>query len=348
MTILGAIFAALHDLPAGRRRKSSRDQLALRFLTAPEWNQTLETIPSFPYFVTPKYINAWIRHYAPGLGRARALLVEASPDRWRIVAFAEVRVSRYLPLHTLVAAPEGGYGVAGAGAMEAGWFEAALRRLRRLDVNSFEITPGPELSEPNLLPWAVETRWLDAWIVDLSSGYERWLTSALDKRTRRQLRHAEAQSVRTERAGIEGLDRFWVLYSSAVRGDPARHEMYPRAFLADLMAAPGPGDACLYLTSQGERLVAGGLLLCGGSWALAWIGAMDRSFAALHGNLARHAAVIRDLAARGVTSYNLGAAPGLPAVAEFKRKLGAVPHRYATIAWANPFWDRLRTAVRSR
>jgi len=76
---------------------------------------------------------------------------------------------------------------------------------------------------------------------------------------------------------------------------------------------------------------------------MAWIGAMDRDHAPLNGNANRHHAVVHDLVALGVTTYNLGAAPGLPSVAAFKHRLGAQPVRYHRLVWRSRFWSKVRS-----
>jgi len=315
----------------------------MRALTYDEWARSLEALPAYPFFSSPRYLQAWVRHHAPG-ARIRAFSCRDTANAWRIVALVEARTSRFGTV-ALTSAPEGGYGMAGAGAMRAGWIERTLRELRCYRTDRIELVIGPAEHAALSVQSAIKVRDREAWIIDLSRGARCWLDSQVDKRVRRQLRIAEDRGVITTRHGVDGLDAFYELYEHTVRQDTNRAP-YSRAFLADLVTAPGPGQAIVYLTRHGDHTIAAGILLRGGSDALAWIGCFDKATAHLHGNLHRHYTVIRDLAAEGVAAYNLGAAPNLPDVARFKQKLGATPRPYRIVIWRNPILARMRRLLR--
>ena len=315
--------------------------MKMRALTYDEWSRSLEALPSYPFFCSPRYLDAWVRHHAPR-ARVRAFSFHENADAWRLVALVESGTSRFGTV-ALTATPEGGYGTAGVGRMHAGWAERAVLSLKhyRTDRIEFVLAPGEHAPPSN---GALEVSELAAWIIDLAGGAQDWL-ERVDKRVRRQLRICEDQGVETARQGIDGLDDFYELYARSLRQDSARVP-YRKEFLADLVTARHPGQACIYLTRQRSRAIAAGILLRGGGDALAWIGCFDKATAHLHGNLHRHYTVIRDLAAEGVRAYNLGAAPNLPEVARFKQKLGAMPHAYRVVSWRNPVLTRMRTLFR--
>lgn len=313
-----------------------------------QWCQALDSLPAFPFFATPRYIDAWIKHHASD-ARSIALRVVASSGAWRLVATASIPTSRF-GTEARLAAPEGGYAVAGIGEMPAGWRELLLREMRRIRTDSVELTIGPDEPIAAPLQGDYNVSWSDAWVVDLRPDGAAWSPQQLDKRTRRQLRTCDDEGVSTSRHGVEALDEFFELYERALDSDPARAKSrrYSKPFLRDLMEGHGPGGAWLYLTAREGRLLAGGLLLRGAGQALAWIGCIDRTLAKYQGNVHRHCTVMRDLIDSGVHSYNLGAAPGLPDVARFKRRLGAAPHPYYTITWRNPLLTILRTILGRR
>jgi len=317
--------------------------MKMRALTHDEWVRSLEALPAYPFFCSPRYLQAWVRHYAPG-ARIGAFSCRETADAWRIVALVEARTSRFGTV-ALTSVPEGGYGLAGAGAMRAGWVERTLRELRCYRTDRIELVLGPFEQAALSARGAIKVRDREAWIIDLEGGAQRWLDCQVDKRVRRQLRISEEAGVTTTRHGIDGLDDFYELYERAVMWDTHRAP-YSRAFLADLVTAPGPGQAVVYLTRHRDHTIAAGILLRGGSDAVAWIGCFDKVTAHLHGNLHRHCTVIRDLAAEGVVAYNLGAAPNLPDVARFKQKLGATPRPYRIVIWRNPILTHMRRLVR--
>jgi hypothetical protein len=329
-------------LTHGARAAYCRD-VKVRALTCDEWAHALEALPAYPFFCSPRYLQAWVRHHAPR-ARIRAFSCRESAKAWRIVALVEARTSRFGTV-ALTSAPEGGYGMAGAGRMRAGWVERAIRDLRCCKTDRVELVLGPAEHAAFSAQSAIKVRDREAWIVDLGGGVERWRNCQVDKRVRRQLRISEDEGVTTTRHGVDGLDDFCELYERAVR-QAADRAPYSRAFLADLVTAPGPGQAVVYLTRHGDHTIAAGILLRGGSDALAWIGCFDKATAHLHGNLHRHYTVIRDLAAEGVAAYNLGAAPNLPDVARFKQKLGATPQPYRVVIWRNPILTRMRRLLR--
>ncbi|HEX6003536.1 MAG TPA: hypothetical protein VFZ14_06040, partial [Burkholderiales bacterium] len=77
----------------------------LRALTHDEWASSLEALPAYPFFCSPRYLDAWVRHHAPR-ARIRAFAVHESADAWRIVALVEVKTSRFGTV-ALTATPEG-------------------------------------------------------------------------------------------------------------------------------------------------------------------------------------------------------------------------------------------------
>lgn len=317
--------------------------MTLRALTHDEWARSLEVLPAYPFFCSPRYLDAWTRHHAPR-ARIRAFAFHENTDAWRIVALVEARTSRFGTV-ALTAAPEGGYGTAGAGSMRAGWVERAMLELKRYRTDRIELVLGPAEHAASSANGALKVRDRAAWIIDLRGGAQDWLERRIDKRVRRQLRICEDEGVATTRHGMEGMDDFYALYERTLRRDAARAP-YRKAFLADLVTAKSPGQASIYLTRHHGRTIAGGILLRGGGDALAWIGCFDKAAAHLHGNLHRHYTVIRDLAAEGVAAYNLGAAPNLPEVARFKQKLGATPQPYRIVMWRNPVLSRMRRLLR--
>jgi CelD/BcsL family acetyltransferase involved in cellulose biosynthesis len=315
----------------------------MRALTYDEWARSLDALPSYPFFCSPRYLDAWVRHHAPR-GRVLAFSFHENTDAWRLVALVETGTSRFGTV-ALTAAPEGGYGTAGVGRMHARWAEQALLSLRRYRIDCIEFVLGPGEHAAPSSTGALEVGERAAWIVDLAGGAQRWLDRQLDKRVRRQLRICEHEGVVTTRHGIDGLDDFYELYERAVRQDTNRAP-YSKPFLADLVTPGSPGQAIIYLTRHQDRTIAAGILLRGRSDALAWIGCFDKATPHLHGNLHRHYTVIRDLAADGVAAYNLGAAPNLPEVARFKQKLGATPQPYRIVIWRNPVLSRMRRLLR--
>jgi CelD/BcsL family acetyltransferase involved in cellulose biosynthesis len=315
----------------------------LNTLTHDEWARSLEVLPAYPFFCAPGYLNAWVRHHAPR-ARTRAFSFREDNDAWRILALVETRSSRFGTV-ALAAAPEGGYGTAGPGSMRIGWVERAVRELRRYHTDRIELVLGPNEYAASPADGSFKVHDRAAWIIDLCGGAQSWLARQVDKRVRRQLHICEEEGVATTRHGIDGLDDFYDLYQRAVR-QSANRARYRKEFLADLVTAPSPGRAIIYLTRHRDRTIAAGVLLRGGRDALAWIGCFDKSAAHLHGNLHRHYTVIRDLEAEGVVAYNLGAAPNLPEVARFKQKLGATPQPYTVVTWHNPILSRMRRLMR--
>ncbi|MCC6198195.1 MAG: GNAT family N-acetyltransferase [Burkholderiales bacterium] len=303
------------------------------------WQRALESLPAYSFFATPRFVNAWIRHFDP-TARARVARIRHAGGGWRLAAFVESRISRLGTL-ALVGVPDGGYGVVGAGPMPPEWLAAMCSVLGTSRVETIELTIGPGLQEGE--PRGVWHAEQTAWMIDTHEGFDAWWNGCLDKRVRRQITRSEEEGVRTRACGVEGLDAFFAMYEQSLRANPKRTHSYPKAFLRDLIDGRGPGEASLYLTYRGDCVIAGGLLLRGGSEALAWIGAMDRSQGAVYGNENRHTSVLRDLVASGARRYNLGAAPALPEVAAFKRKLGAQPVPYHIVRWQSPLWARLRT-----
>jgi hypothetical protein len=305
------------------------------------WVDALEAAHRYSFFVTPRYLRTWAHHFADDAPTRAIKIVAPAGLGWRLIAFVDLPSSRRLRTRRLVAAPEGGYGVAGVGAMPENWLQDVLQQLTTLRNESVEITTSPVLWDESTMTNAIARDDQEAWVIDLGLGADAWIAS-LDKRVRRQLRISEERGVHTQRSTVDDLDVFYQLYRGAVDNDPERNVLYSKSFLADLMRESGPGDAALYLARFQGEIIAGGFLLHGKAEALAWIGAMDRRFGALHANVNRHVAVARDLVDAGVTAYNLGAAPGLPEVAEFKRRLGATAQPYATLVAYNPLWTRLR------
>ena len=310
------------------------------FLNEPEWTKALATLPSYSFFATPRFINACSKHLIKNAQPRVARVIDANGS-WLLAAFLQCPASR-LGTRTLIGAPEGCYAIAENGRVGDGWLDALRAALATPRVESIELTIGPEVVMDKPVGSRFEVSCADTWVIELQSGLEGWLSHQVDKRVRRQIRKSDADGVHTVACGIEGLDDFYALYERAAESDSMRTRRYPKAFLRDLICAEGPGAASLYLTRHGERLIAGGFLVRGGTEAFAWIGAMDRECAPLNGNANRHHAVIRDLIALGAKRYNLGAAPGLPRVAAFKRKMGARPRRYHTLLWRNRFWSFAR------
>lgn len=314
-------------------------------LSRAQWCDALELLPSYPFFVTPRYMDAWIEHHSPG-ARAWAMRVSAGPTSWRLVAILEAPTSRF-GTTARIAAPAGGYGVAGVGDMPSGWGAVLMRALRSYAIDRIELTLPPDETLTAFGAVSADLVTQDAWILELrgADGMSKWSEDRLEKRARRQLRRSEDDGVCTTRHGIEALEEFHRLYrlaqSQGIEGG-ARASYYSLSFLRDLVCGDGPGAASIYLTRRAGILLAGGLLLRGGSHAFAWIGCMDRSLARHCGNLHRHCAVAKDLCAAGAKEYNLGAAPGLVNVARFKQRLGARPMQYHAVIWRNMLLHRAR------
>jgi hypothetical protein len=304
-------------------------------LSRSEWMASLDRLTGYAPFVSPRFMDSWALEHETAT-QPRPWRITDRSGAWRLVVLVELSTSRF-GTRSLIA-PEGGYTVAGEGRMPGQWPQSLLRCVRTIATDNVEliIPPQDEFDASGVSELVIRQE--HAWIIDLSAGAEAWLRGTLDRRTRRQLALAEAHGVVTRRCGIEGLDDFEMLYRRELALNSARRA-YPARFLRALL---DNGLAALYLSSHGGRPIAAGFLLQAGNQALAWIGCFDRAYAHLHANLHRHCAVIHDLCAAGVNAYNLGAAPGLPAVANFKRKLGALPHPYATVAWRNPWLGRLR------
>lgn len=325
-----------------RRTAPPAPTLRVETLRRAQWVESLRQLPSHAYFVSPGFIDVWIEHHAPQ-ARARALRVVAADGAWRIAAFVETASSRF-GTRAYTGAPDGGYGTAGTGTMPDGWAESLVDALAGPLTDSVELTLEPDAigASPSDAEAPMQT-----WIVDISRGYEHWHDQQIDKAVRRQLRIAEQRGVRTTTSDDpRDVDAFIALYARAVGDEPAGRPRHPEAFLRGLLQGRGPGEAKLCLTKVGATTIAGGIQLRGGTAALAWIGCYDRDFADHHPNVHRHATAIRDLCAIGASQYNLGAAPGLPNVAQFKRKLGAAPAPYCTLRWENEMLRTLRRIVR--
>lgn len=312
--------------------------MGLEALSLVEWRQALESLPSYPFFAAPRFLASWASHYSPD-ARPRAWRLREATGAWRLAAVLETRTSRF-GTRALIA-PEGGYGVTGAGRMQQGWSGRLMQGLRHRGIDSIDLVLAPGEQADAIDGHHVSCAKQDAWIIDLSSGVRGWLEAGLDKRVRRQLRICETAGVRTAREGPAALDEFYEVYAQALHDNPAR-ATYSKAFLADLICSDGPGAVDLYMTRHNGRTIAAGMLLRGGQQAIAWIGCFDRENAHLHGNLHRHYTVISELAQARIAAYNLGAAPGLPDVARFKRKLGAQPQPYSVMRWRNPLLGRIR------
>lgn len=316
--------------------------MKLEALSEAEWSAALAELPAFPFFASPRFLRAWARHHEPR-SRLCAWRMRAPTGAWRVVAGVEVPTSRY-GTQAWLGTPESGYCSAGVGEMPTTWLDTMVQSVPQLRTDHVELVLGPDERAPDPAHTRVEVEHHDTWVVDLSGGPQAW-EARLDKRVRRQLRLCGAEGLRTTRHGTDALDEFFALYERALSENPSRRAAYSSAFIADLLVGDGPGDAAIYLTRHQGQAVAGGLLLNGGRDALAWIGCFDRAQAQLQANLHRHATVIRDLAAAGCTAYNLGAAPGLPAVARFKQKLAAEARDWRRITWHNPALMRLRALL---
>lgn len=316
--------------------------MKLEPLTETEWSAALAELPAFSFFVTPRFLRAWARHYEPR-ARPRAWRVRASTGAWRLVAGVEAPTSRY-GTKAWLGTPESGYCSAGVGEMPPAWLDLMLRSLQTVRTDHVELVLGPDEFAADPTDAGAEVEHQDTWVVDLSGGPQAW-EARLDKRVRRQLRICDAEGLLTSRHTVDALDEFFDLYERALAENASRRIAYSRGFIADLLIGDDPGAAAIYLTRHQGQAVAGGLLLQGGYDALAWIGCFDRARAHLQANLHRHATVIRDLAATGCKVYNLGAAPGLPEVARFKQKLAAEARDWRRIAWRNATLMRLRALV---
>jgi hypothetical protein len=308
-------------------------------LSRDEWSRALESLPSYPFFCSPRYLDAWVHHHVPS-ARTRAFCVREHAEAWRLIALVEWQTSRFGTV-ALMATPEGGYGTAGVGRMRANWPNQAVLSLQHLRTDHVELVLQPGEDHALRANGAANIRYEAAWIIDLADGAQGWLERQVDKRVRRQLRICEAEGVETIRHGVDGLDDFYPLYVRSLGRDPGRRP-FSKAFISDLLIDGRPGRASIYITRHRGRAIAAGMLLRGGADALAWIGCFDRTMAHLHGNLHRHYTVIRDLSTEGVAAYNLGAAPNLPEVARFKQKLGATARPYGVVTWGNPTLARLR------
>ncbi len=154
------------------------------------WVDALETAHRYSFFLTPRYLRTWAHHFADDAPTRAIKVVAPEGVGWRLVAFVDLPVSRRWRTRRLVAAPEGGYGIAGAGVMPESWLEDVLKQLTSLRVESIEITTSPGLGDDNAATEEISRHDQEAWIIDLEQGVDPWLTS-LDKRVRRQIRKSE-------------------------------------------------------------------------------------------------------------------------------------------------------------
>lgn len=314
----------------------------VEYLASDAWSRYLLECERFSFFSTPQFNQAWADSFAPG-SRVHALKVMIGEHASLLLPLIEVSSSRRLPLKSVVCGPEW-TGVAaghldGASATVARSVAAAVRGFLVENV-SITIDPLCALDLSGLTAQGFEESWQDAYVVRLAKGHEAWL-ACLDKAVRRQIQRSAEHGLETRSGGVELLDVFHELYRHSAEHH-GRRMVYPKAFLARLLASPGVGRAQLYLTYRGESCVAGGLVAIGRREAVAWIGARVHGPAGLNANENRHAHVIQDLCREGIDAYNLGANPGLAGVAAFKTKLAAAAVPYVTYTWRNKLVSVLR------
>lgn len=344
MAGLAAHLALRYEVSIGMQGVRSR-ALAVKQLSLEQWHNCLRQLDRYSYFVTPEFANAWATHVWRD-AQPMAWRVDAANQAWRLVVAMSTPSSR-LGTQVLTAMPMGAYGTAGQGTMPPRWQDRVMMELRRPHRDSIELTMDPmDEVGPAAAPGPHVVGTVQAWAIDLRQGYVHWQQHQLEKTVRRQLRLATEHGLRTVAAGDADVPLFLSLHARAMKppqGTTSGHHSEP--FVRQLLLHSELGEAKLYLTYLDSQPIAGGLQLRGKQDALAWIGWLDREHAQLHANVHRHAQAIQDLCASGFTSYNLGAAPGLPSVAQFKRKLGAKPIDYEVLRWTNRPLARLRKWV---
>jgi len=220
----------------------------------------------------------------------------------------------------------GGHGAADAVAAAA---LAGLQRRSRAvgGVWSLYRPAGPPVAAEALERPGGETRWVEAALIEIAGGTEAaW--RRIDRKTRQSLAHARATLSFAE--SPESVAEAWTLHVRQSRGW-AGHRPLPLELARRLLAATGAdGAPCARLFTVRDR---GGLLSAvlalddPNECFLWWSGTHPEGRARqAFGVLAW--SVLEWAAAAGRRRLNLGASPGLEAVASFKSSLGGEPFRY--------------------
>lgn len=189
---------------------------------------------------------------------------------------------------------------------------------------------GPAVAAEALALVPGETTWLEVAVLDLADGPAAFL-ERMDRKTRKDIRNAEAAGlVMAEEPGA--LADAWALYRAQSRG--RRGATVSLELARRLLAGPEP-LARLFTVRDGRGLLAATLALDAPHELLPW-------WSGTHPDARAHHAftfllwTIAEWAARsGRARLNLGASPGLPAVAAFKESFGtrAVGH---PVRWLAP------------
>lgn len=176
-----------------------------------------------------------------------------------------------------------------------------------------------------------ETTWLETAVLDLGAGAAS-LRGGMDRKTRSDLRHAAASGLRfQEEPGV--LDEAWALHVVQSRGW-AGHRPLPLELCRRLLSGSAPAGR-LFSVRDERSLISAAFVLDHPRETLVWWsgthveGRTRHAFGLLLTSIGEWAA------AAGRERLNLGASPGLDAVAAFKRSLGARGITYP-VRWLRP------------
>jgi CelD/BcsL family acetyltransferase involved in cellulose biosynthesis len=170
-----------------------------------------------------------------------------------------------------------------------------------------------------------ETRWVETTLLRLEEGLEP-VRRRMDKKTRNELRHA-ARGRTTFAEEPDAIDEAFSLHQAQAR--TWGHRPPPLTLLRRLLVTGNDAPLARLFTVRDTRgLLAAAYVLDHVSECFVW-------WTGAHPH-ARHENAVSWLfwsiaewaAARGRARFNLGASPGLPGVAAFKRSLGGESFRY--------------------
>lgn len=169
-------------------------------------------------------------------------------------------------------------------------------------------------------------------VIDLQEGADAAI-ARMDGRTRRMAGQAARRGVTCARAeGEDALGRYAEMLDDSAKRWGRDRPSISEALLKCVLAH-ARNDAELWFAYCGDRPIAGGVALYGGSENAEmyfWSAAMLAEHAHLRPSNALNVALLRRAAERGARWYNLGSSFGLQGVREFKDRLGAQRVRYGT------------------
>lgn len=206
---------------------------------------------------------------------------------------------------------------------------------------------GPPVAPEALDRVPGTTQTTESALLDLREGFEG-VVRRMDKKTRHEWRRSRERFDCVE--DPEALDPAYALHRSQSRAWPG-HRPLPVALARRLLEGRDADlpVARLFVVRDGRGLLCAGLVLDHPHECLVWWtgshpdGRRGHAVTRLFGGIAEWAA------ASGHSRFNLGASPGLPGVAAFKRSLGGAIYPYAarTIAPASG-WARAIARLMAR